>query len=103
MANAHWQALGKLRRESGYFIYNVGTGRGYSVTEVINTAMEVTNKMIAIQAAPRLPGDPASLVADASKIQRELNFTPQYSDLNTILATAWAWQQKLQEALAVSL
>ena len=103
LALAHWLALGKLRQEAGYFIYNVGTGQGYSVAEVVNTAMEVTNKMIAIQAAPRRPGDPASLVADAAKIRQELKFEPQYSDLNTILSTAWAWQQKLQEALAVSL
>lgn len=97
LAQAHLLALKKLEQDPGWFAYNVGTGSGRSVAEVINTAMEVTNKMIPIEYAPRRPGDPAALVADATKIRMELGFEPQYSDLNTIIATAWDWHQKLLE------
>ncbi len=95
LAQAHVLALKKISTESGSFNYNVGTGRGYSVTEVINAAMEVTNKMIPIEYAPRRAGDPAALVADVTRIKQELGFEPQFSDLNTILRTAWAWHLKL--------
>lgn len=95
LAQAHVLALKKLEQETGCFAYNVGTGKGYSVLDVINTAMEVTNKMITIEYAPRRPGDPASLVAECEKIKRELGFEPKYSDLTTILKTSWVWHQKL--------
>lgn len=95
LAQAHILALKKLEQEQGSFAYNVGTGQGRSVAEVVNTAMEVTKKMIPIEYAPRRPGDPAALVADALKIKTELGFEPLYSDLNTIIMTAWEWHQKL--------
>lgn len=95
LAQAHVLALKKISTESGSFNYNVGTGRGYSVTEVINAAMEVTNKMIPIEYAPRRSGDPAALLADVTRIKQELGFEPQFSDLNTILRTAWDWHLKL--------
>ena len=95
LAQAHILALKKLDETPGVFAYNVGTGKGHSVAEVANAAVEITGRMIPIQYNPRRAGDPASLVADATKIQTELGFKPQYSDLNTILSTAWAWHQKL--------
>ncbi len=95
LAQAHILALEKLQKESTCASYNVSAGRGYSVTEVVNTAMEVTNKMIPIEYSPRRAGDPAMLVADVARIKQELGFEPKYSDLNTIIATAWAWHQKL--------
>ena len=94
LASAHILALQKLDRDQGNFVYNVATGRGHSVCEIVSAAMEVTKKMIPIQYAPRRAGDPASLVADAAKIKAELGFEPKYSDLNTIISTAWAWHQK---------
>ncbi|MDP3740789.1 MAG: UDP-glucose 4-epimerase GalE [bacterium] len=97
LAQAHVLGLNKLEQASGNFAYNVATGKGSSIREVVNAAVEITGKMIPIEYAPRRPGDPASLVADASKIQTELGFAPKYSDLNTILSTAWAWQEKLLE------
>jgi UDP-glucose 4-epimerase len=57
--------------------------------------MEITGKMITIQNSPRRPGDPAQLVADVSKIKKELAFAPQYSDINTIISTAWTWHKKV--------
>ncbi len=99
LAEAHLLALKKLEDDHGHFAYNVGTGIGYSVMDVINTAMEVTNKMIPIEYSERRPGDPASLVADCTRIKTELNFAPKYSDLGTILKTAWQWHQILHKEL----
>jgi UDP-glucose 4-epimerase len=95
LAQAHILALAKLEKDSGCFNYNVGTGKGQSVAQVVTAAMEITGKMIPIQYSPRRAGDPANLVAEVSKIKEELGFAPQYSDLHTIIKTAWAWQQKL--------
>ncbi|MBX4191183.1 MAG: UDP-glucose 4-epimerase GalE [Candidatus Doudnabacteria bacterium] len=95
LAEAHRLALQKLETEPGVFNYNVGTGKGRSVNEVVNACMEITKRMIPIQYSPRRPGDPAVLVADASKIQNELGFVAKYSDLDTIIKTAWVWHQKL--------
>jgi UDP-glucose-4-epimerase GalE len=97
LALAHSLALQKLDSETGVFNYNVGTGKGRSVAEVVNATMEVTKKMIPIEYSPRRPGDPAVLVADPSKIRMELGFEAKYSDLETILSTAWQWHQKLLE------
>ncbi|OGE82111.1 MAG: UDP-glucose 4-epimerase GalE [Candidatus Doudnabacteria bacterium RIFCSPLOWO2_01_FULL_44_21] len=101
LAQAHFLALEKLDKEQGCFAYNVATGKGHSVTEVVNAAVEITKKMIPIEYAIRRSGDPTSLVADASKITNELGFSPKYSDLETIIGTAWVWHQRLlQENLA---
>ena len=95
LAQAHFLALKKLETETGTFAYNVGTGTGRSVAEVVNACVEITRKMIPIQYAPRRPGDPAVLVADATKIKNELGFEAKVSDLETIIRTAWNWHQKL--------
>jgi UDP-glucose 4-epimerase len=95
LAEAHLLALKKIDETPGCLAYNVGTGRGHSVAEVINVAMEVTKKMIPIEYGPRRPGDPEALVADITKIRQELGFNPKFSELETILLTAWTWHQKL--------
>lgn len=95
LAQAHWLALEKIKSDPGLYYYNVGTGAGRSVNEVVNMAIEITKKMIPIEYAPRRPGDPAVLVADPNKIRNELGFEAKYSDLETIISTSWAWHQKL--------
>lgn len=90
LASAHILALDKIRPGS-QLTYNVGIGRGYSVREVIETAREVTGKSIAVKEAPRRPGDPPVLVANAEKIRKELGWAPKYTDLRSIVSTAWAW------------
>lgn len=95
LAQAHVLALQKLEKDSGLFAYNVGTGTGRSISEVINESVEISGKMIPIDNHQRRPGDPASLVADATKIQSELGFKAEYSDLKTIISTSWAWYKKL--------
>lgn len=90
IARAHVLALEKIEFLSNNFeIYNIGTGRGNSVLDIIQNAAEVLNKMIPLEKGPRRPGDPAILVADNNKIKKELGFELQYSDLPTILKTSW--------------
>ncbi len=97
LAQAHNLALKKLESESGIFSYNVGTGKGRSVNEILNTCVEITRRMIPIEYSARRPGDPAILVADPTKIQTELGFNATHSDLETIIKSAWSWHQKLLE------
>lgn len=97
LANAHVLALDYLNQSSNNpsEIFNVGYGQGFSVREVLSTVQQVTEKPLEIIEAPRRPGDTVSLVADASKLQKKLNWQPQYNDLPTIIKHAWMWEQKL--------
>ena len=71
--------------------YNLGIGRGYSVREVLEATRRVTGLEIPVEYGLRRPGDPAILYADASKIRRELCWSAQYTEIDPIVATAWAW------------
>lgn len=95
LAEAHVLALFKLKQDEGSFVYNVGTGRGFSVAQMVNVVVEITGKMVTIEQAPRRPGDPAELIADCTKIHKELGFAAQHSDLETIITTAWNWHKKV--------
>jgi UDP-glucose 4-epimerase len=79
------------RLTPGFHVYNLGTGRGYSVREVIEAARLIVKRPIAVHMGPRRPGDPAVLCADASKITRDLGWAARRSDLVSILGTAWRW------------
>jgi len=92
LAAAHILALEAIRPGSR-LAYNVGTGRGYSVREVIRTAEVVTGRPVAVKEGPRRPGDPPALVASAEKIRRELGWQPKYTDLRAIVETAWNWHK----------
>jgi UDP-glucose-4-epimerase GalE len=92
LAEAHLFALEKMQPGKG-LCYNVGTGRGYSVREVIQAAEEVTGKKIAVKEGPRRPGDPPGLVACADKIRHELAWRPRYTELRGIVETAWRWHR----------
>ncbi len=97
LARAHVLALSNVGRLSPYRVYNIGTGRGYSVREVIATAAEVTGRMVPMVVGPRRPGDAAAIVADATAARTELGFEPRYSDLSTIVFHAWELFQKQLE------
>jgi UDP-glucose 4-epimerase len=90
LAQAHMLALDSPKSES----YNLGTGGGSSVREVIEAAKTVTGCKIDIVEKPRRPGDPPRLVAASEKIKRELGWQPQFQSLDVILASAWKWHQK---------
>ncbi len=94
LAEAHLLALDALSTSLGAFhAYNVGTGSGFSVAQVIDEVERVTGKPVKRSMGPRRPGDPATLVADPQKIQRELGWQPKYSSLNNIIETAVRWQK----------
>ncbi|NCP87466.1 MAG: UDP-glucose 4-epimerase GalE [Anaerolineae bacterium CG_4_9_14_3_um_filter_57_17] len=90
LVSAHLLALDALG-EHDKLIYNVGSGNGYSVREVIETAQKVSGVKIPVIEAPRRPGDSARLVASSAKIRRELGWQPQHDNLEEILASAWDW------------
>ena len=71
--------------------YNVGTGNGVSVQEVIDAAREVTGHSIPVEMTERRPGDPPSLYADASKIRERYGWEPSYRDIRSVIETAWRW------------
>jgi len=96
LADAHLLALAALKTQSR-LIYNLGNGQGFTVREVIESARRVTGKAIAVEARARRAGDPAVLVASSEKIQRELGWRPQFAALDTIVASAWEWQQRRYE------
>ncbi|HZC04142.1 MAG TPA: UDP-glucose 4-epimerase GalE [Ktedonobacterales bacterium] len=91
LASAHLLALG--RTEPGVTFYNVGSGVGYSVRQVIEMAREVTGRDLQVIVRPRRPGDQPATVATSERIVRELGWQPQHSDLRTLISTAWAWRQ----------
>jgi UDP-glucose-4-epimerase GalE len=91
LAAAHVRALDYLRRGGVSAALNLGTGQGHSVRETIAAAERVTGLAIPQQEAPRRAGDPPILVADPSRARATLGWQPSHSDLDTIIATAWAW------------
>jgi UDP-glucose 4-epimerase len=92
LAQGHLLALEKLTPGKGLH-YNLGTGRGYSVRQVIDACRKITGHAIPEVIGPRRPGDPPELVADSSRVQSELGWKPQYLEINSIVATAWKWHQ----------
>ncbi|MBS0581146.1 MAG: UDP-glucose 4-epimerase GalE [Proteobacteria bacterium] len=96
LATAHLDALTYLRGGGASTILNVGYGHGYSVREVIDSVQRVTGRPIRVKEEPRRPGDPPALVARAERIRRELGWKPRLDDLDTIVRTAYAWEQRLQ-------
>jgi UDP-glucose 4-epimerase len=92
LVSAHLLALDGLR-ERDCLIYNLGSGNGYSVRQVIETARQVTGHPIPADELPRRPGDSARLVASSDKIRRDLGWTPQHDNLSEIISSAWEWHQ----------
>ena len=92
LAHAHRLALGSLT-EPKQLAYNLGNGSGFSVREVVESARRVTGHPIPVEVCPRRPGDPAVLIASSEKIERELGWKPIHTRLDSIMESAWKWQQ----------
>jgi UDP-glucose 4-epimerase len=92
LVSAHLLALEGLG-ERDRLIYNLGSGNGYSVRQVIETARRVTGHPIPANEMPRRPGDSARLVASSEKIKRELGWKPEHDNLHEIIASAWEWHR----------
>ena len=92
LATAHRAALDWLWAGNPGRAFNVGTGRGYSVKEVLAAAEKITGSTIRYRIAPRRDGDPPELVADSRLAQELLDWQPRHSDLENIVGTAWQWE-----------
>ncbi len=95
LAEAHLLALQSLERQTSG-VYNLGNGQGFSVREVIDSVRRVTGREIKVVEEPRRPGDPAVLVASSDKAKTELGWQPKYTELDTIVRSAWEWHQVLR-------
>ena len=94
LAQAHVLAMKYLQSGGASGAFNLGTETGHSVREVTTAAEAVTGSAVAVVDRPRRDGDPPRLVANASKARNVLGWRPQYSELTTILETAWRWQNR---------
>jgi len=92
LIDAHILVMGKMRPGKPLF-FNLGIGRGYSVKEVIDAARRVTGHAIPAKIGPRRRGDPPQLYANADKIKQQLGWQAKYTNLDTIIQTAWQWFQ----------
>jgi len=90
LAHAHILAL----EAPASAFYNLGTGGGSSVREVIESCRKITGQPIPVVEKPRRPGDPPRLIASSEKIKRELDWRPQFQTLDAIVDSAWKWHQK---------
>lgn len=94
LAAAHVAALKLLLQGHSGGAFNLGTGSGFSVREILAAIKAETGREVPHVVKPRRPGDPTYLVADPSAARKVLDFVPRHSDLATIIRTAWAWHQK---------
>jgi UDP-glucose-4-epimerase GalE len=93
LADAHVSALDALAAGGESAAYNLGTGRGHSVLEVMTTVERVSGRRVPRVQAARRPGDPAVLVASAARAHAAFSWVPKLSDLESIVRTAWVWHQ----------
>lgn len=97
LASAHILALEKLQKDHKSDSYNLGTGNGYSNLEIINKIKEISGKEFPVTFGPRRPGDPPRVFADNTKAVTQLGWNPEYSDIDTIISSAWKWHSKGNE------
>lgn len=94
LATAHIAALDHLLGGGGSEVFNVGTGKGLTVMEVLRAVEQVTGKPVPYEVAPRREGDPTELVADSARLRKMLTWQPQHSEIHEIVRDAWAYYQQ---------
>ena len=99
LARAHVLAMGWLESKPGAHVFNLGTGEGCSVREVLDTAQRVTGRTIQTRYGAPRPGDSPILVADATNARRELGWQPEYASIETQIEHAWAWHSSAAAAI----
>ncbi len=101
IAAAHVAALDRLLGGAPSAIYNLGTGSGFSIKQVLAAIEEVTGRKVEVTVGPRRVGDPPRLVAGAEKAAEELGWRPQHADLETMIAHQWMsmkqWSEQVHE------
>lgn len=95
LSDVHVLALEYLGAGGMSRIYNCGYGHGYSVKQVVDKVRSVTESDFPVRYVERRPGDPPVLVADPSRLKKELGWTPSFDDLGYIIKTAWEWEKKI--------
>ena len=93
LADAHILAVHKLREGSESNIYNLGSGNGFTVKEMIEADRKVTEHEIPAKVCERRAGDPAKLVASSEKARRELGWNPKYENVEDMISSAWNWHK----------
>ncbi|WP_018718801.1 UDP-glucose 4-epimerase GalE [Arhodomonas aquaeolei] len=96
LARAHVQLLDHLAAGGDSRVYNCGYGHGSSVREVVDTVRRVHGAPFEVEEAPRRAGDPPALVADSTRLRRELGWTPAFDDLETIVRHAYQWESRYE-------
>jgi UDP-glucose 4-epimerase len=100
LVEAHLVALGHLSTGGSSVALNCGYGRGASVREVIMAVARVVGRELPVMEAPRRPGDPSALIADATKLTKEFGWRPKHDDLHEIISTAYEWERRLNSVSA---
>ena len=91
LADAHRLGIESLLAGGASGCFNLGTGSGHSIREVLAAVERVTGRRVPVEESGRRPGDPAVLVADATRFRDAFGWEPKRSDLDTIVRTAWEW------------
>jgi len=97
LAEAHVLALTSMEEKPVQAVFNLGTGQGYSVREIISWVERITGKKVNLRIRPRRRGDVPILMASKEKATRELQWEPRYSDIETIIRTAWQWHSYINQ------
>ncbi len=98
LAQAHELALKRLLSQNvKYEDYNIGSEKGFSVREILNSVEKVSGVKLKTQLAPRRKGDPAKMVASSEKAMQVLGYSPRFSDLESMVRSAWDWDRKLNK------
>lgn len=97
LANVHVKSLEFLLKNNKNITLNIGTGNGYSVLEIVNAIKKYTKKRFYIKFLEKREGDPPSLFSDITKMKKFLNWQPEYSDLKTIILSAYNWHKALEK------
>jgi UDP-glucose 4-epimerase len=103
LAHAHVLALRALLDGSDSLAMNIGTGRGWSLLELINIASQITSRSIPMIVGPRRRGDPPALVSECSIAHARLGWSPRYPDVAKQISHAWAWRQKMTSKIAATI
>jgi len=94
LADTHVRAIEYLGKGGASCCLNLGTGRGHSVRQVVSAVEKVSGKPVNTKNAPRRPGDPAVLYADANRAAEKMGWAPRFSSLEAIVASAWHWHRR---------
>jgi len=100
LADAHIASLQRLEKGGASANFNLGTGTGMSVKQVVDSVARVTGRTVPHTIGPRRPGDPARLVGANGRAKQELGWTPKLGDLDTIVGTAWRWHERMPKGYA---